>query len=577
MVSISSAALLKPPKQTSNSLHVFTFILICTLFCPSSANTLQSNTTFINIAADAGIDFEHTDGNSELRLFNEYLGAGGGFFDYNNDGHLDIYLVNGARQTDQHKHIQSSNPTNALYRNNGDGTFSNVTGSTGVGDTGYGVGAAVGDYDNDGDLDLYVTNFGSNAFYRNNGDATFDEVSLNAGVANIQWGTSCAFADVNNDGYLDLYISNYADYAIERDKRCVIRGIWQYCGPGTYPPDTDVLYHNNGDGTFSDVSNTSGVLNVPPYHGLGVVFGDYDNDGDQDVYVANDQDANFLFRNRGDGAFDEVALSSGVGYSDMGKEEAGMGTAFGDYDNDGMLDLTVSNFQNETNTLYHNQSGDYFVDETITSGIGEVTYSYLGWGISFFDYDNDGYKDIFVANGHVLDNIAEIDRSTTYPQQNLLFRNLGDGTFADVTNQAGPGLGLRKVSRGAAFGDYDNDGDIDILITNWNQTADLLRNDGGNQNNWVQFRAVGVNSNRSAIGARIKVTSGKLSQYADVQCGGSYLSFNDLRVHFGLGKSEKVDFIETRWPSGKIDSADNLTVNRLYVVTEGHGLSEYQD
>lgn len=577
MVSIPSVTPPKPLNPSRNTQYVPAFWLISFLLYVSFANTTQSNITFINIAADAGLDFEHTDGKSDMRLFNEYLGAGGGVFDYNDDGHLDIYLVNGVPQTDQSKEAQLPIPANALYHNNGDGTFSNVTSSAGVGDTGYGVGCAVGDFDNDGDLDLYVTNFGPNVFYRNNGDGTFVEVSVNAGVANTQWGTSCAFADVDNDSFLDLYIANYADYVVEKDKRCVIRGIWQYCGPGTYPPDSDVLYHNNGDGTFTDFSKKSEVLNVPAYHSLGVAFADYDNDGDQDLYVANDQDANFLFQNRGDGTFEEVALLSGVSYSDMGKEEAGMGTAFGDYDNDGLLDLTVSNFQNETNTLYHNESGDFFADVTITTGIGEVTYSYLGWGISFFDYDNDGYKDIFVANGHVLDNVVEVDRSTTYPQQNLLFRNLGDGTFTDVTNQVGPGLVLRKVSRGAAFGDYDNDGDIDILISNWNQSADLLRNEGGNLNNWVQFRVVGVKSNRSGIGARIKVVAGDLSQFAEVQSGGSYLSFSDLRVHFGLGKSDKVDLVEIRWPSGQIDRAENLSVNRQFVATEGHGLTHYQE
>ena len=576
MVSLRSVTPLKLPKLTCKTLSLHAFLLVSILSCPSFGNTTQSNIIFINIAADAGIDFEHTDGKSGMRLFNEYLGAGGGFFDYNNDGHLDIYLVNGIPQTIQSKNSQSPISANALYHNNGDGTFSNVTSSTGVGDTGYGVGGAVGDFDNDGDLDLYVTNFGPNVFYRNNGDGTFEDVSVNAGVANTQWGTSCAFADVDNDGFLDLYIANYAAYAIERDKRCVIRGIWQYCGPGTYPPDTDILYHNSGNGTFTDFSNSSGILNVPAYHGLGVAFADYDNDGDQDIYVANDQDANFLFKNHGDGTFEEVALLSGVSYSNMGKEEAGMGTAFGDYNNDGMLDLTVSNFQNETNTLYHNQGGDFFADETITTGIGEVTYSYLGWGINFFDYDNDGYKDIFVANGHVLDNVVEIDRSTTYPQQNLLFRNLGDGTFADVTNQVGSGLALRKVSRGAAFGDYDNDGDIDILISNWNQSADLLRNEGGNLNNWVQFRAVGIKSNRSGIGARFTVVAGDLTQIAEVHSGGSYLSFSDLRVHFGLGKSEKVDLVEIRWPSGQIDTAENLAVNRQFVATEGLGLTNSQ-
>lgn len=532
------------------------------------AFTAFADVTFVNVAASSGLNFQHTDGKSGKRLFNEFLASGGGFFDYDNDGDLDIYFVNGTVQ------VGGGQPqTNALYRNNGDGTFTDVTQSANVGDTGYGVGGTVGDYDNDGDLDLYVTNFGPNVLYRNNGDGTFTDVSVKAKVANSQWGTSCAFADVDNDGFLDLYIANYADYAIEKDKRCEVRGIWQYCGPRAYPPDTDVFYRNNGDGTFVDLSEKSGFLSVPAYHSLGVVFSDYDDDGDQDLYVANDQDPNFLFQNHGDGTFEEVALLSGVSYSDMGKEEAGMGTTFGDYDNDGRLDLTVSNFQKETNTLYHNEGDGFFADVTITAGIGEVTYGYLGWGIAFFDFDNDGYKDIFVANGHVLDNITEIDRSATYPQKNLLFRNLGNGTFEDVTDGAGAGLALSKVSRAAAFGDYDNDGDIDILVTNWNQPADLLRNDGGNQNHWVQIHAIGTESNRSGIGARIKVVSGDLTQYEEIKSGGSYLAFSDLRVHFGIGKAERVDRVEIHWPSGQVDRAANLPINQRLVAIEGKGIS----
>ena len=533
-----------------------------------SVTVSQSKVSFIAVTK-SGVDFKHTDGKSEKRLFNEFLGSGGGFFDYDNDGDLDIYLVNGASQIVS----PDKNPsTNALYRNNGDGSFSNVTELTGTGSTSYGTGCTVGDYDNDGDLDLYIANFGPNVLYQNSGKGTFIDVSMQSGVANSQWGTSCAFADVDNDGNLDLYITNYADYAVKNDKKCYVRGIWQYCGPRAYPPDTDIFYHNNGNGIFTDLTEKSGFLDVPACHGLGVAFGDYDNDGDQDLYVANDQDPNFLFQNQGSGKFEETALLSGVSYSDMGKEEAGMGTIFGDYDNDGLLDLTVSNFQKETNTLYHNEGSGFFADVTTLAGIGEITYSYLGWGIAFFDYNNDGYKDIFVANGHVLDNITDIDRSTTYPQRNLLFRNLGDGTFEDVSNQSGSGLTLQKVSRTVALGDYDNDGDLDILVTNWNQTADLLRNEGGNLNNWIQINVVGTKSNKSGIGTRIKLVAGNLKQYQEVQSGGSYLAFSDLRTHFGVGNAKRIDLVEILWPSGHIDKYKDLAVNHRFIATENAGL-----
>ena len=558
-------------------LYVLRFFLSCFIFYFPLFNILvtvsQSKVSFIPVTK-SGVDFEHTDGKSGKRLFNEFLGSGGGFFDYDNDGDLDIYLVNG---TSQIAPLGKNAPTNVLYRNNGDGYFSDVTELTGTGSTSYGTGCTVGDYDNDGDLDLYVANFGLGVLYQNSGDGTFIDVSMNSGVANSRWGTSCAFADVDNDSYLDLYITNYADYAVENDKKCYVRGIWQYCGPRAYPPDTDTFYHNNGDGTFTDLTEESGFLNVPACHGLGVSFGDYDNDGDQDLYIANDQDPNFLFQNQGGGKFEETALLSGVSYSDMGKEEAGMGTIFGDYDNDGFLDLTVSNFQRETNTLYHNEGSGFFADVTTLAGIGEVTYSYLGWGIAFFDYDNDGYKDIFVANGHVLDNITEVDRSTTYPQRNLLFRNLGDGTFEDVSNQSGIGLSLQKVSRAAAFGDYDNDGDLDILVTNWNQTADLLRNEYGNLNNWIQIDVVGTKSNKSGIGTRIKLIIGDSKQYQEVQSGGSYLSFNDLRAHFGVGNAKKIDLIEIHWPSGHVDQYENLAVNYRFVATENAGLTRREE
>ena len=529
----------------------------------------STTVTFTSVATASGLDFEHTDGRSGRRLFNEFLGSGGGFFDYDNDNDLDIYLVNACPQLSSKP---GRLPCNTLYRNNGDGTFTDVTSSAGVGDTGYGVGCAVGDYDNDGHVDLYVTNFGSNVLYHNNGNGTFSDVSLQAGVANARWGTSCAFADLDQDGFLDLYVANYADYAIDRDRRCEVRGIWQYCGPRAYPPAADVLYHNNGNGTFTDRSRESGILIEPAGHSLGLACGDYDKDGYLDLYIANDQEVNLLWRNQTEGRFENAALLAGVGYSDLGLEESGMGTAFGDYDNDGWLDLTVSNFQRETNTIYRNQTEGFFADVTIQTGVSLASYTYLGWGIAFFDYDNDGYKDIFVSNGHVTDNIAGIDPSTTYPQRNMLLRNQGDGTFEDVTDRSGPGLALRKVSRGAAFGDYDNDGDIDILVTNWNQTVDLLRNDGGNRNHWLQIETVGVKSNRSGIGARIKIVMDSMTQYAEVHSSGSYLSCSDFRLHFGLGQSERVRQLQIQWPSGQIEGIENLPVNRRFVAEEGQGI-----
>ncbi len=542
------------------------FVLIYLTLSPLAGQAV----TFVEVAEESGIDFKHTDGESGKRLFNEQYGSGGGFFDYDNDGYLDIYLINTHSQGEL---SDATPPTNILYHNNGDGTFTDVTRIAGVGDTGYGVGATTGDYDNDGDLDLYLTNFGSNVLYQNNGDGTFINVAEAAQVADTRWGTSCAFADFDNDGFLELYVSNYANYTLDAHKMCYRHDIPVYCGPSSYPPQPDLFYHNNGNGTFTDLTKQNGLLSVPAAHGLGVAIGDSDNDGDIDIYVANDQDFNFLFENRGDGTFEEIGLLSGVSCSDMGKAEAGMGVVFADYDNDGKLDITVSNFQNETNTLYHNQGDNFFIDTTIIAGIAEHTHRYLGWGIGFLDYDNDGYKDIFVANGHTMDNIAEVDRSTTTPQQNLIFRNLGNGQFVEATAQMGEDFSLRKTSRAAAFGDYDNDGDIDILVTNWNQTVDLLRNEGGNRNNWIQVKAIGTKSNRSAIGTRIKAVVGEHTQYAEVKSSGSYLAFSDLRVHFGLKDAENVDLLEIHWLSGMVDTATNLPVNQQFIVVEGKGIT----
>ena len=552
------------PNGTPSLYRLFVFALISFQYCTIAS----TEPIFIDVTESAGITFVHTDGRSGVRLFNEFLGSGGGFFDYDGDGDLDIYLVNGAVQTEGG---QDQTPHNVLYQNNGDNTFTDVTDKAGVGSRTYGTGAAVGDYDNDGDIDLYVTNFGEDQLYRNNGDSTFTDVTTHAQVNNPNWGTSCAFADVDNDGHLDLYVANYAAYAPENDIRCEERGVHVYCGPHAYPAVHDTFYKNNGDGTFTDMSVLYRPSDLMPQHGLGVTFGDYDADGDTDLYVANDQDPNFLFQNSGSGNFLEVALISGVCYNDMGKEEAGMGADFGDYDNDGWLDLTVSNYQTETNTVYHNHDGTFFTDTTITSGIAEVTHGYLGWGIKLFDYDNDGYQDIFVANGHLMDNITLLETHVPYPQRNLLFKNLGDGRFANVMSET-DGLTLEKVSRGAAIGDYDNDGDLDILVTNCNQRPDLLQNAIGNRNNWIQIQVVGQKSNRSGIGAKIKVVTGTHVQYWEVQSGGSYLSFHDLRAHFGVGKAEQIDLLEIRWLNGHIDRGTHLPVNRRFIAVEGNNI-----
>ncbi len=540
-------------------------IYIVSIICIPCSIDVYAEPIFIDATESAGITFEHTDGRSGLRLFNEFLGSGGGFFDYDGDGDLDIYLVNGAIQTGNQKKVT---PHNVLYKNNGDGSFTDVTEDAGVGSTRYGTGATVGDFDNDGDLDLYLTNFGEDQLYQNNGDGTFTDITKIAKVDNKKWGTSAAFADVDNDGFLDIYVANYADYDPKKDIKCEERGVHIYCGPHAYPAAHDTFFKNNGDGTFADASKSYRPSDLIPMHGLGVTFGDYDGDGDIDLYVANDQDPNFLFQNDAKKSFLEIALISGVCYNDMGKEEAGMGTDFGDYNNDGQLDLTVSNYQTETNTLYHNHDKSFFVDNTIASGIAEVTHGYLGWGIKFFDYNNDGYQDIFVANGHLMDNITLLEKHVSYPQKNLLFQNLGDRTFVNVISKA-DGLSLKKVSRGAAFGDYDNDGDIDILVTNCNQRPDLLQNVVGNQNNWIQIQVVGQKSNRSGIGTKIKVVTGNHQQYREIQSGGSYLSFHDLRAHFGVGKAEQIDLLEIRWTSGQIDKTENLAVNERFLAVEG--------
>ncbi len=534
----------------------------------------SANIQFIDVTSQTGVAFIHYNGATGKKHHAEAMGAGAAFFDYNNDGYLDIYVVNGADLSGK-----GVSPGNVLYRNNGNKSFTNIsftniTRTAGVGNQGFGMGVCTADYDNNGYQDLYVTNFGANVLYRNNNDGTFTNVTASAGVGDTRWGSSCAFADYDNDGDLDLYVANYLDLTLVKQNMWCGRheeGYRTYCHPDNYEGVADVLYRNNGNGTFTNVTQAAGVSN-PTGKGLGVVFADYDNDGDADIFVANDSTANFLYQNNGNGIFTEVGVLSGVAYNGNGQAEAGMGTDFADYDNDGLLDIFVTNFDFETNTLYRNQGGGFFVDTTALAGLGEDREPYMGWGTKLFDYDNDGDKDLFIVNGHLQDNIQLYSDATTHGQSNQLFRNNGGSRFTEVTLDSGQNLLAKTVGRGTAFGDYDNDGDTDIFIVNNGQEAMLLRNDGGNRNHWLMVKTVGTKSNRDGIGARVKVVAGALTQVAEVRSGSSYLSENDPRLLFGLGSQAKVDQVEIRWPSGIVETFKNVAANQLLTLTEQEGM-----
>ena len=555
-------------KRRSSIIGILILFLIATvvqgpLIPPVSADT---NIQFVDATQEAGIHSKHVDGRSGQKYFMETLGSGAAFFDYDTDGDPDLYFVNGAPLPG---YVSQEIPTNCLYRNNGDGTFTDVTEKAGVGDTGYGHGCAVGDYNNDGQLDLYVTNYGTNRLYRNNGDGTFAEVAESAGVTEPRWSTSCAFADYDRDGNLDLYVVNYIVFDINENPWCGLKekGIRAYCEPDNFIAQSDTLYRNNGDGTFTDVTKTAGIYNTTG-KGLGVVWADYNNDGAADIYVANDSTENLFYRNNGDGTFEEVGFMVGVALSENGAPENGMGTTFGDWNNDGWFDLTVTNYAQQTNTLYHNDADGFFTDATTTTKTAQLTYPYLGWATAFIDYDNDGYQDLFVANGHLHENLAELGQEGTYGQRNLLFRNNSNGTFTEISETLGPGMKLTDVSRGATFADYDLDGDIDIVVTNSNTAPRLLRNDGGNRKNWLQIRLTATNGSTDAIGARVKITTGKLTQTREVRSGDGYLSQQDLTLHFGIGDSEQVDSIEVQWQTGAKQLIGSVPANQVLSLEE---------
>ena len=543
--------------------------------------SVSAEVQFVDTTTDAGITFRHVDGRTGEKYLIETLGSGALFFDFDIDGYPDLYIVNATHIPPpiDGKAAQTEHPQNRLYRNNGNGTFTDVTRKAGVGDTGYGVGCAAADINNDGYPEIYVTNYGRNRLYYNNGDGTFTDVAQKAGVGDERWGTSSAFLDYDLDGDIDLYVVNYMKFAIADNQWWETRGIRTYCSPtdqiagSHFVSEPDILYRNNGDSTFTDVTENAGISHRAL--GLAVAVGDYDNDGYPDLHIANDMEADLLYHNNGDGTFTETADLTGTGYDENGFPGSGMGNAFGDYNNDGYLDLVVSNAAALPVILYQNESAALFSDVSFVAGVGAVTLPYFKWAIELFDYNNDGLLDLFVANGHLQQNISLFSDST-YPQADLLFRNTHrqDGTyhFTDASTEVGLTQLPKKVSRGAAFGDYDNDGDIDIFLNNSNQPATLLRNEGGNSNHWLTIQPIGTQSNVSGIGTKIFVKAGNLSLFKEVRSGASYLSQSDLRVHFGLGKNSTVDTLEIHWQSGHREQFTNLKSNQILRIKEGHGI-----
>ena len=530
--------------------------------------------TFVDIARSSGITFQHDNAASPEKYLIETMGSGCAWIDYDQDGLLDVYLVNGAAtKLYTPKHALRS----ALYRNKGDGTFTDVTGKAHVGAEGlFGMGVAVGDYDNDGFPDLFVLGYDRCILYHNNGDGTFTDVTERAGVANRgRWGSSAAWFDYDNDGRLDLVIANYIDWSPDRNFWCGDHGpgMRSYCHPDDYHGQPPTLYHNNGDGAFTDVSKSSGV-SVKPGNGLGVLTFDYDNDGWQDIFIANDSMPNFLFHNNRDGTFREVGYEAGVAVSMDGVAEAGMGIDAADTTGDGRMDLIVTHLDMQLARFYRNLGNGNFEDETLRSKIAYATFHMSGFGARFMDYDNDGAPDIFMANGHVLDNINRYHADVQYPEPKLMFRNVGGGIFENVSNKLGPDFQLPRISRGAAVGDFDNDGDLDILVNNNGQPPQLLRNDGGNANHWLEILLIGTKSNRDAVGARVKVAAGDLVQYDQRKGGMSYQSAQDPRLHFGLGQHEQVDNVEIVWPSGMATRLSNIKSDQIVAVKEGEGLVE---
>ena len=557
----------------------FVLSLLALLLFPNSHGRSKPipGVIFRDVSEHAGVTPLILCGTTQKNYILEVNGSGCAWFDYDNDGYLDLYIVNGST-IDQLKDPArtSESRRNYLFHNNRDGTFNDLTESARVEGGIWGQGVVAADYDNDGFVDLLVTNFGPHILYRNNGNGTFTDVSRAAGVfGGTPWGVGAAFADYDRDGDLDLYIVGYIDFDIHnppppRQPSCQYRGVTiGACGPQGLQGAPDVLFRNNGDGTFTDVTAAAGVTDHGLYYGFSVAFEDFDGDEWPDIFVANDSTPNYLYRNKGNGTFEEIAVMSGVALNQEGLEQSDMGVAVGDVDNDGWTDLFVTTFSDDNYTLFHNDGKALFTDNSYPAGLGEPTIPYLGWATFFLDYNNDGWKDLFCVNGHLYPEVDEHLEDVSYRQPSQLFENTGKGRFREVSAEVGLGLLPLRSGRGAAAGDYDNDGDLDICIVNIDDRPTLLRNEGGNEGSWLQIKVVGSVSNRDGIGAIVKVVAGPLTQYDRVRTGGGYLSSSDTRLRFGLDGQEKADLVEIHWPSGTLDRITDVKANRLLVIQEG--------
>jgi len=551
---------------------------------PGPAAGAATSGTFVDVAKEACLTVTNVWGGVNHKDYIiEAKGSGLAFFDYDMDGWLDVYLTNGLRLNETFPPGQA--PTSHLFKNNRDGTFTDVTAKSGLGISGWQTGVCVGDYDNDGWDDLFCCFWGHNLLFHNGGDGTFSDVTKKAGLWEEfddkhlpRWGSGCTWLDYDRDGHLDLFVANYIVF--DKDKipapgqsaYCQWKGVPVMCGPRGLPGGSNILYHNNGDGTFTNVSEKAGILKPGPRYSITAVSYDFDNDGWPDIYVAVDSEPSILYRNNHNGTFTDVAVMNGCAYNEDGQEQAGMGVGVADYDCDGSLDIFKTNFSDDTPDLYHNNGDGTFTDVTFAAGLGLNT-QYVGWGCGFLDYDNDGWADIMQINGHVYPEVDKSDLGVKFKEQRLLYHNLGNGKFKDVSAEGGPGIAELYSSRGAAFGDYDNDGNVDVLILNMNDPPSLLHNQAAHKNNWITLKLVGTQCNRTAIGARVRVVTGKHAQMDEVHSGTSVMSQSDLRLHFGIGQAAVIDLVEVKWPTtGKVEKFTRVEPNQFLTIKEGAGI-----
>ncbi|MEP7270930.1 MAG: CRTAC1 family protein [Acidobacteriota bacterium] len=551
----------------------FSVLAFCTTVVMAAGGAQK--VAFTDVTKTAGIGFINIS-SPDKKYIVETMGGGVAFFDFDRDGRLDIYLPNS--YTVDAALAQAPRPKAALYRNLSDGKFEEIALKAGVSDPGWAMGVSVADFDSDGYDDLYVTCFGPNRLYRNVGGVRFEDVTAKAGIGDSRFSTGAAWADYDRDGDLDLFVANYVDFQLAdlpqfgKGQLCQYKGVSVQCGPRGLPGAGDSLYRNNGDGTFAEVSKAAKVDDPQGYYGMGAMWTDFDDDGWIDLFVANDATPNFAYRNNHDGTFTEMGLGLGCAVDENGKEQGSMGVSIGDYDRDGRLDLVVTNFSDQYNTIYHKNEDGTFTDVSRATRTADLSGPYVGWGTKFFDYDNDGWLDLLVANGHVYPQIEGAYPGGMYRQRKLLYRNLRDGTFEEIAAKVSPGMTERRASRGAAFGDYDEDGDVDVIVNDLDGAPMLLRNDGGNTaGHWISVKLIGAQSNRNAVGARITLKAGGLTQIDEVHAGDSYLSHSDWRVHFGLGAAKTVDEISVRWPSGTVQKVTKVAADRVVRITEGTG------